>query len=117
MNDLMKRVQPLLQLINKNKQLVLGLVFLSVLGDIFYIPISSDFRFFGFLGVYAVSARKFKFKSNVTFLFCLMLLAIMYVLFLSTGTSVKTERAAVWLVLFWIVGTVQQWRELGNAPS
>ncbi len=102
----------LIRLAKTNRQLVLGIIFASILGDIFYLAASSDFRFFGFVGAYALGARWYKLKSKVTFTFCLLLLCIMYILFLTTGTSVKTERAAVWLVLFWIVGIVQQWREI-----
>jgi len=113
-----KKVQqwaaPLVRVLRTNRHFVLGLIFVSILGDIFYIPVSSDIRFFGFVGAYILGARWYKLKSSFTFSLCLALLAIMYVLFLTTNTSIKTERAAVWLVLFWIVGIIQQWKEIGK---
>jgi len=107
-----KHYQRILGFIRSNKSLVLGLLFAGVLGDIFYIPASSDVRFFGLIGIYALGTRWYRLTSKVTFIICLALLGVMYVLFLTTSTSVRTERAAVWLVLFWIAGVIQQWREI-----
>lgn len=99
------------QTIIKNKTAILAVIYLSIFTDIIFIPDSSDLRTFAILGIYIASVRLYKLKSKATYIWCLVLLGIMYLLFLLTQASPKTEKAAVWLVLFWIIGIIQQWRE------
>ena len=87
------------------------LLLTTVLFDVLFIGGSSDLRFFGLLGVYGFHIWRYHVKSKATFLWTLGLLAIMFLLFLFEGTSERTEESAVWLVLFMLVGIIQQWRE------
>lgn len=96
----------------ENKRTLLTLLFFIVFGDILFIKLSYDILTFGVLIVYVILINILHLKSKLTFLFCLFLLAVMFVNFLSAGTSVPTEKAAVWLVLFMVVGVFQQWKEL-----
>lgn len=100
-----------ISILEKNKPIVLTLMALAVLADILYLPGSSDVKIFGLLVAYGVAVRFYEIESKVTFLWCLVLLGVMFVEFLFTGPSVVTEKAAVWLVLFLTFGILQQWRE------
>ena len=93
------------------KHLVVSLIFLAILTDIIFFLESSDFVIFGILGVYVGCVWFAKIKSNITFLFCLLFLLLMYGMFLFTETSVHTEKAAVWFFLFFVVGIFQKFKE------
>lgn len=97
--------------LKENKKIVLALLTVSIFVDIFFVKTSSDIVIFGILLLYGVFIKMFQIKSRRTFLLCLALLAAMFIDFLFTGTSVSTEKAAVWLILFMAVGIFQQWRE------
>lgn len=94
-----------------NKPVVLSVIFLGILADILFIRGNSDFRIFGILGLYVAASSFYKLKSRLTFLLGLVLLGVMFAEFIFTGTSESTEKAAVWLVFFLLVGIIQQWRE------
>lgn len=95
----------------KYQPAILAVFFLAILGDILYIPDSSDLRTFGVVFFYIACIFMFRLKSKRTFLFCLVLLATMYIEFLLSAGSIKAEKAAVWLFLFLLVGIIQQWKE------
>ncbi|MEK7502017.1 MAG: hypothetical protein AAB609_00665 [Patescibacteria group bacterium] len=95
----------------KNKPVLLTIVVLAVLADILLIPESSDIRIFITLGLYGISIMLYKLAGRYAFLFCLVLLGIMYIEFLFTGTSPATEKAAVWIFFFLLIGIIQQWKE------
>lgn len=95
--------------INYKTTLILIAVFIFV--DFFFIKVSSDIVIFGILLLYGIFVKMFQIKSRRTFLLCLGLLIAMFINFLFTGTSIPTEKAAVWLVLFMALGIFQQWRE------
>lgn len=97
--------------LRKNKITVLTLFFVAIFVDILFKKTSSDFLIFSVLLVYLIFVKIFQIKSRRTFLLCLALLAAMFINFLFTGTSVSTEKAAVWLILFFGIGVIQQWRE------
>lgn len=94
-----------------NKPVVLSVIFLGILADTLFIKGNSDLRIFGFLGVYVAAISFYKLKSRLTFLLGLVLLGAMFVEFIFTGTSESTEKTAVWLVFFLLIGIIQQWRE------
>jgi len=98
-------------LIKKFKKFVLIVIFASIFFDIFFLPESSDGIIFGLMLLYVLSVAYYKINSKVTFIFCLFLLGIMYLNYIISGTSVKTEKAAVWLVLILAIGIIQQWNE------
>lgn len=94
-----------------NKPVILSVIFLGIIADPLFIKGNSDLRIFGFLGFYVAAAFFYKLKSRLTFLFGLVLLGVMFIEFLFTSTSESTEKAAVWLVFFLLIGIIQQWRE------
>ncbi len=96
----------------ENKRTLLVVLFLIVFWDIQFIAISYDLITFGILLSYILFIRLFHLRSKQTFLFCLSILLVLFINFITSGTSVATEKAAVWLVLFMVVGVFQQWREL-----
>ena len=100
-----------LLLLKKNKSVVLSVILLGILADIFFVSGSSDLRIFSIITFYVISIWLYRLKSRITFLLCLMLLGLMFIEFLLSGASERTEKAAVWLVLFLAIGIIQQWRE------
>ncbi len=94
-----------------NKPVVLSVIFLGIIADTLLIKGNSDLRIFGILGLYVAAISFYKLKSRLTFLLGLVLLGVMLVEFIFTGTSESTEKAAVWLVFFLLIGIIQQWRE------
>ena len=97
--------------IKENKGIFLTILIFSVITDILLVKESSDFIIFGLLLFYGILVKISQIKSNFTFL-CLTLLTIMFVSFFITGTSVLTEKAAVWFILFLGFGIIHQWQEL-----
>lgn len=97
--------------LKENKKTVLTLFVVAIFGDILFLNKSSDLIIFGILILSVFFIKIFELKSKLTFLLCLALLTTMFFNYLFTGTSASTEKAAVWLVLFLIVGVIQQWRE------
>lgn len=110
MTSALKELSSLIEYMRRNALLVAGMVYLVVVLDTLFITGSSDIRLFSILGVYILAAVILKLNSRLTFGFTLVLLAIMYVEFLLTGSGDKTEKAAVWLYLFLVVGIFQQLR-------
>ena len=94
-----------------NNNVVISLLSFMVLVDIFMIPRMSDVRTYGTLFLYAIDTWVIERKSKTTFIGCLALLLLMYVLYLFTGTSEQTEKVAVWLFLLLLIGVVQIWNE------
>lgn len=106
-----EKIKKITSFLKENKKIVLALLAVFIFVDIFFVKTSSDMVIFGILLVYGIFVKMFQIKSRRTFLLCLALLAAMFINFLFTGTSVSTEKAAVWLVLFMVLGIFQQWRE------
>lgn len=104
----------LLLYIKNNKSSVLTVLFISVFVDVVLIQEDSDLLTFPVLAFYITAIRFYKLKSNVTFLFCLCLLLIMFISFLLSGTSLKTEKTAVLIILFTAIGIGQQWKEVNS---
>ena len=106
-----EKIEKMTSFLRENKKIVLALLVISIFVDIFFVKTSSDLVIFGTLLFYGIFIKMFQIESRRTFLLCLALLAAMFINFLSTGTSIPTEKAAVWLILFMALGIVQQWRE------
>lgn len=94
-----------------NRKVVLTFIFIAIIINCIFIESNSDIVFFGFLGFYIGAALFYKLHSKITFLFCLLLLIIMFIEYLITGASLKTEKTAVWFFLFLATGIIQQWKE------
>lgn len=97
--------------LKRNKPVVLTIIFLGILADIFITSGSSDSRIFGILFFYIISVWLYKLKSRLTFTVSLLLLGIMFVEFILSGSSANTEKATVWLFFFLGIGIIQGWRE------
>lgn len=97
--------------IQQQKLSVLTVLFSIIIVDTIFIEGSSDTIIFGLLGIYAISIFLYKLKSRVALLFGLALLTITYVSFLISGPSPRTEKAAVWLFFFLLIGIIQQFKE------
>ena len=106
-----EKIERVTSFLKENKKIVLVILVVLIFVDIFFVKTSLDIVIFGILLLYGIFIKMFQIKSRRTFLLCLALLAIMFINFLFTGTSVSTEKAAVWLVLFMALGIFQQWRE------
>lgn len=104
----MKKIASFLR---ENKKTILTLFAVAIFADIIFLNKSSDLIIFSILILYSFFIKIFQLKSRSTFLFCLTFLITMFFNYLLTGTSVSTEKAAVWLILFLIIGVIQQWRE------
>lgn len=106
-----KKLKKIESLLRENEKIVLALITISIFIDIFFVKTNSDVVIFGILFVYVIFIKMFELKSGRTFLLCLALLTAMFINFLFTGSSMPTEKAAVWLILFMALGIFQQWRE------
>ena len=104
----MKKIASFLK---ENKKTVLSFFITAIAGDILFFKKSSDYFTFGMLILYLFFLKIFQIKSKSTFLLCLVLLSAMFIDYLFSGASVATEKAAVWFILFLIVGVIQQWKE------
>lgn len=106
-----EKIKKTTSFLKENKKIVLSLLTVSIFVDIFFVKTSLDIVIFSILLLYGIFVKMFKIKSRRTFLLCLALLVVMFINFLFTGTSVSTEKAAVWLILFMALGIFQQWKE------
>jgi len=97
--------------LQENKKTVLTLFIVGIVGEIFLRLTSSDLLTFSALLLYILFIKLYKLKSSLTFLLCLVLLLVVSIDYVFTGASVSTEKAAVWFVLFFTVGVIQQWKE------
>lgn len=97
------------------KWLYLIMLFL-ILGDVSFFIESSDFRIFAIIIVYIYFLKRFTLRSNMTFIFALILLLATYVQFIfitpdmltSTTIQYSAEKTAVWVYIFLIIGIIQK---------
>jgi len=97
--------------IKQLKPIVLTVLFMLVLADIFLISENSDLFTFAIILVYFFFAFFYSLKSSLLFVTGIFIVFVMFILLLITGTSVSTEKAAVWLFFIILVGILQQFRE------
>lgn len=110
----MNKIKHFVKKLRKFKKLVLLfiiIIYILVLFDIFFIGTSSDLRFFGLVIPYVLLTLFYKVKSKQTLLFCIFLLIILFTKYIISGPEVQTEEIAVWFVLFFTAGVLQQLRE------
>ncbi len=108
MKQIIARVFTFLQ---QNKKVVLVLLIGIIFVDSFFAKTSSDVVTFGVLLAFGIFIKMYQLKSKETFLLCLGLLGVMFVSFLFSAASIPTEKLAVWLFLFTVVGIIQAWKE------
>ncbi len=101
----------IVDLIKLNQIFLMTLLYALVIVDALLLKAKSDLIIFSLIGIYVCFIKVYKLKSRSAFIFCLVLLLLMYIYFLLTGPGLHTEKTAVWLILFMIVGIIQQWRE------
>ena len=104
-------VKKALDFLKQNGRVVLVFLIGIIFVDSFFVKTSSDAVTFGVLLLYGISAKTYRLKARETFLLCLGLLGAMFVSFLFTQASISTEKLAVWLFLFMVIGIFQAWRE------
>lgn len=100
--------------------LIMCLMIIAVLFDVYLFTLSSDIRIIALLGIYYYIQRRWRVHSATTFGISFILLCITYTQFLFTAPMAfdnpsvippHSERTAVWLYLFLVVGIIQKWRE------
>lgn len=96
---------------SRNKPFILTTYVFLLFAEIIFIASNSDLKYFGLVGLFIVISLFYKLSSKITFGLCLLLLSIMYISFIASLSSPVTEKAAVFIVLFMIVGIIQQWIE------
>lgn len=106
-----KSIEKIISFLRENKRTVLTLFVVSIVAVSLSKRLSSDVVIFGTLLLYGFFIKIFRMKSAFAFLLCLGLLALMYIEYIITGPSISTEKTAVWLILFFGIGVIQQWRE------
>lgn len=94
-----------------NIQIILTLIVFAVISDIFFIKDNSDIKLFFILFVYIFFSKFYALTSKFTFFVSLLVLASMFIEFLLTRASFATEKAAVWLFFFFLIGIIQQLKE------
>lgn len=107
-----KKIKNAYKLLKDNKKLALNFYYITLLADIFLLQKSHDAIIFGMLALYFFFIKVFKLENRWTFILCISLLIVMFISYIISSTSIPTEKAAVWLILFLGVGIIQQWREL-----
>jgi hypothetical protein len=112
MRDVMRKgIGALLLFLRENRRTSLTVLSIFILADIFFVKANSDYVIFTSLLVYVLFMKIFRINSRLTISLCLALLVLMSFDYLFTGASVSTEKAAVWSILFLIIGAVQKWKE------
>ena len=106
-----KYIGEIIRFLRENKRTVLTLFVISIIVESLSKRLSSDVVIFSALLLYGFFMKIFQIKNTFTFLLCLGLLVLMYIEYLFTGASISTEKTAVWLILFFGIGVIQQWRE------
>ena len=106
-----KNIGKIIPFLRKNKRTVLTLFVVSIVAVSISKRLSSDVVIFSALLFYGVFIKIFRIESTLTFLLCLGFLVLMSIEYLFTGASISTEKAAVWFILFFGIGVIQQWRE------
>lgn len=96
----------------KNLITVISILLIIIFADILFIPNQSDGIYFVTICISIISIMLYNLKSSVVFELCLALLCTMGISYMLNGASVMTEKAAVWLILYWLVGIGIQSREL-----
>lgn len=104
-------IQKIILFSKENNRTILTLFIFTIFTDILFIKTSRDIVIFGLLLVYIIFIKNYQIKSKETFLLCLSLLLLTSIEYLLIGASVSTEKAAVWTILFFVIGVLQQWRE------
>lgn len=106
-----KNIEKITPFLRKNKKTFLTLFTVFIVVESLSQRLSSDVVIFSALLLYGILIKIFQIKSAFTFLLCLLLLVEMSIGYLLTGASISTEKAAVWLILFFGIGVIQQWKE------
>lgn len=106
-----KNIEKIIEFLGENKRTALTLFIVSIIAVSLSARLSSDVVIFGALLFYGFFIKIFRIKSAFTFSLCLGLLVLMYIEYLIAGPLISTEKTAVWLILFFGIGVIQQWRE------
>lgn len=75
-------------------------------------PVTTDSRIAAVFLLYLISSVVWKIRSHLTLGIALLLMLSMFFSYMVVGSSVQTERLAVWTVLFFLFGITQQGIEI-----
>lgn len=103
-----KRITDFLE---QNRGAVIVALMSILLIDTFFVKLSSDAITFGVLLSYIALSRVYRWTSRITYLICIGLLIAMFISFIFSYTSIATEKLAVWLFLFLLIGIIKAWKE------
>lgn len=106
-----KRSLEIALFLKRNKTTFFALYIAFLFAESFFKKANSDFILFSSLLAYGVFVKILKTKSDVTFLLCLILLIGMSINLLFVDRVLPMEKMAVWIILLFGVGLVQQWQE------
>lgn len=94
---------------------LITLFFVGVAIDVFYFHDDSDVRLFLLLLFWFYITRLYRFKVETTLKVALFFLGPLFFLFIFVNASFYSERLAVWIYMFLVLGLVQQvitlWRD------
>lgn len=86
--------------------------FVGIFADVFFFETTSDIRLVFLVLLWLLVLKAFQFKSDVTFKIVAGYLLILFLLFIFARTSSASERLSTWIYLFFIIGLIQQIREM-----
>lgn len=107
----MHELKAITSTITRNRPVLFVCMVGVILVDSLFVQVSRDVVTFGVLAAYLAYARMFRTNSALTFRMSLGLFVAMAVSFLVSQASPVTEKFAVWLYLFLLIGCIQAWRE------
>lgn len=95
----------------KYRFVITTVFFAIVLINIFVTPEGSDLYYLSLIPLFIAFSFITNLKSKYSFLFCLLLLLILFVKYILNGPKPQTENTAVWFVLFFTSGIIKKWKE------
>ena len=106
-----EKIKKILSILQRYKLVVLAFFVFGLLSDIFLSATGSDIKYFGILGIGIIGIFLYRLSSKFFFSLALITLLIMFLFFVTSGASVKTEKTAVWFFLLFATGIIRQWKE------
>jgi hypothetical protein len=94
-------------------------IILLIFGDVLLFAQSSDIRIFAILFLYIFFVKKYRIKSTITYILALFFLFLAFIQFIFSNQNIFidpgpaspiSERMAVWVFLFMIIGIVHKWK-------
>lgn len=103
-----KYFQSWLGALKNNKPVAITVISLIIIEYVSLVETESDLITLEILGLYILVVYFYRLKSKVTFLFCFFILFLLGIEFVITGTSINTEKSALFLYFFLAIGILQE---------